>query len=92
MGLWPLVSQKIRLDTILICMSFSIKSTARNSNLEGKPETEVVLCVIFCEKPPKIAENRSALREFEAASKSGGLGDAPRSPVRLRIRRVFTDN
>ena len=46
----------------------------------------------FDEKRPEIAENRSAFREFEAASKSGGLGDAPRSPVRLRIRRVFTDN
>ena len=35
----------------------------------------------FDENPSKIAGNRSA--------NSGGLGDAPRSPVRLRIRRVF---
>jgi len=43
----------------------------------------------FGEKPSKTAENRSAFREFEAPSNSGGLGDAPRSPVRLRIRRVL---
>ena len=45
----------------------------------------------FGEKRPKIAGNRSAFREFEAPSNSGGLSDAPRprSPVRLRLRRVY---
>ena len=46
----------------------------------------------FDEKPSKMAENhRKSVRisRILAPSYSGGLGDAPRSPVRLRIRRVL---
>jgi len=58
-GLWPRIS-KIRQDTISICLSFSIKPTARNSNLKRKPETEVVSSAILkknCRKRRKIAGN-----------------------------------
>jgi len=39
-----------RQHTLSICMSFSIKSSTRNSNLKLKPETEVVLAYILTKK------------------------------------------
>jgi len=56
------------------------KSTTMNLKLKSKPKKKVVLSAVLTKnrrKRPKIAGNRSAFREFEASSNSGGLGDAP---------------
>ena len=74
-------------------MSVVIDKVERSEfEAEEKTGNRSSFVVNFEEELSKTTKNRWKsvwFREFEAPSNSGGLFDAPRSPVWLRIRRVF---
>ena len=72
---------KIRQHTILICMSFSIKSTTTNSHVKRKLETEVDLCAILAKngrKSPEIVPRFANLRP----PRTRGASAMPPAPAR----------